>query len=435
MSNKFKKSRTAKAISGFVGLTTALLMMGGAAVGTASAQSVDDLTAQINSLLATISALQAQLATMQGGGTPATTGYTFTRNLTVGDTGEDVRQLQMVLNSNAATQVASSGVGSSGNETTYFGSLTKSAVVKFQNYYAAEVLTPVGLTSGTGYVGAFTRAKLEKVDIGEMGTEKDNALNTALPPEVAAAENQLKSGQTSGLGATSGALTVSKSISSANSGANNVISEVISQNKGVHVVFISAFSGPVGTLISLQGSGFTPNGNTVHFGQNLSIDGLNSGSGTDSIGFRIPLDFPLGRYDVWVSNANGAGKPNSIFFIITDPNVPKPVIASIAPGKASAGTRVVIQGSGFTATGNTINLGFALVNNAVSSDGTTLVFTMPVFTESPDTAEDIADTDPGLEITTLGQLRVDIPVAVFIENTNGVTGVSEMTLEYIPPIL
>ncbi|PJB81719.1 MAG: hypothetical protein CO088_04470, partial [Candidatus Yonathbacteria bacterium CG_4_9_14_0_8_um_filter_46_47] len=77
-------------------VATALLFAGSPVV---FAQSVDDLTTQINSLLATISALQAQLATMQGGGAPATTGYTFTRNLTVGDTGEDVRQLQMVLNS------------------------------------------------------------------------------------------------------------------------------------------------------------------------------------------------------------------------------------------------------------------------------------------------------------------------------------------------
>jgi len=131
-------------------------------------------------LAAQIAQLQAQLASLMGqlGGTTTTTGTTsstapaacagisFTRNLTLGSQGTDVQCLQALLNQDPATQVAASGVGSAGNESQYFGGLTKAAVVAFQNKYAAEVLTPVGLTAGTGFVGASTRAKLNAMLVG-----------------------------------------------------------------------------------------------------------------------------------------------------------------------------------------------------------------------------------------------------------------------------
>ncbi|MFA6404386.1 MAG: peptidoglycan-binding protein [Candidatus Paceibacterota bacterium] len=103
------------------------------------------------------------------------TKYHFTRSLTVGDTGNDVKQLQIFLNSHPSTslrtgnteypfRIATTGPGSPGNETTYFGNLTAQAVSRFQEYYKSEILTPVNLTRGTGFFGSSTIRKVNALN-------------------------------------------------------------------------------------------------------------------------------------------------------------------------------------------------------------------------------------------------------------------------------
>ncbi len=118
----------------------------------ASAQSATDLQAQINALL-------AQIAALQGGNSSTSCTVSFTVNLKIGSKGSQVMALQKFLNQSADTRVAASGAGSPGNETSTFGPATRAAVIKFQEKYAADVLTPNGLSKGTGNWYASTRAK------------------------------------------------------------------------------------------------------------------------------------------------------------------------------------------------------------------------------------------------------------------------------------
>lgn len=84
--------------------------------------------------------------------TPAA--QTFTRDLTIGSQGPDVKALQKFLNTHGFI-VAPTGTGSPGQESDYFGSLTRAAVAKFQ---AAN-----GISPAVGYFGPVTRAKVNSL--------------------------------------------------------------------------------------------------------------------------------------------------------------------------------------------------------------------------------------------------------------------------------
>ncbi|HEY4505739.1 MAG TPA: peptidoglycan-binding protein [Candidatus Paceibacterota bacterium] len=125
---------------------------------TPAAGSNEAMQAQITSLLALISSLQAQLGT-PGAGTVGAGVSVFARNMNVGSKGADAMSLQRVLNADSDTQVSSSGAGSPGNETSFFGPATKKAVQKFQVKYG---LAKPG-DSGYGNFGPKTRAKMAEV--------------------------------------------------------------------------------------------------------------------------------------------------------------------------------------------------------------------------------------------------------------------------------
>jgi len=125
-----------------------VLALSFAVVTPAKADLLSELQAQVQALL-------AQIAALGGGSTTSGAGcYAFTMTHQQGDTGGEVMQIQKFLNSHGA-QVAASGAGSPGNESSYFGAMTKAAVAKWQ---AAN-----GVSPAAGYWGPVTRAKVASV--------------------------------------------------------------------------------------------------------------------------------------------------------------------------------------------------------------------------------------------------------------------------------
>lgn len=147
-----------------VAIATALTLSGMMALP-AYGQTVEELQAQIQALLAQIATLQSQLAALQG--SPAG-GYTctFTRPLGPGDSGDDVKCLQQSMNA-LGFQVAASGPGSPGNETTFYGPLTQAAVKKWQD--------AVGVVYGAwgGYFGPISQAKYNSLKSAPAEEEEE----------------------------------------------------------------------------------------------------------------------------------------------------------------------------------------------------------------------------------------------------------------------
>ena len=126
------KIRIAKIAGIAVGATVAF----GSLVPMVGAQTIAELQAQINLLMAQLAAL---------GGSSSSSMMSFTQNLTVGSRGAEVASLQQVLVSGGHL-VMPSGVAMG-----YFGSLTKAAVAAWQ---AAN-----GVSPAAGYWGPISRAR------------------------------------------------------------------------------------------------------------------------------------------------------------------------------------------------------------------------------------------------------------------------------------
>jgi len=120
---------------------------------------IEELLARIAELKAMIAKLRDQLAELLAkpaiSGIPA--GFTFETTLRYGQRSVDVKHLQIFLKAQGS-EIYPEGIVSG-----WFGPLTKAAVIRFQEKYASDILSPWELTEGTGFVGKTTRAKINEI--------------------------------------------------------------------------------------------------------------------------------------------------------------------------------------------------------------------------------------------------------------------------------
>ncbi|MDD2696660.1 MAG: peptidoglycan-binding domain-containing protein [Candidatus Pacebacteria bacterium] len=112
---------------------------------------IQQLQETIKQLEAQIASLQAQIAALLGQSVGC---QSFNNDLYYGMTNNlEVRCLQQFLKDQG------SDIYSGGLVTGNFLSLTQTAVIRFQEKYASEILNPLNLEKGTGYFGSLSRQK------------------------------------------------------------------------------------------------------------------------------------------------------------------------------------------------------------------------------------------------------------------------------------
>ena len=162
----------------------------------------------------------------------------------------------------------------------------------------------------------------------------------------------------------------------------------------VRIYSMTPRSGPVGTLVTIDGTGFT-NDNTIHFGSgvvpHVAMSGQNIG-GVQKLTFIVPdaltpacyymsprclmpsRETSPGNYDVSVENTNGTS--NGVTFTVTGGTTQTPRIDSEVPTQGPVGTSVTLIGQGFESAG-VLRFAEGSIPFTTSAGGTRINFTVP----------------------------------------------------------
>ena len=340
----------------------------------------------------------------------------LTRNLKVGAEGADVKVLQQILNKNKVTRIADTGPGSPGQESEYFGKKTTAAMIRFQDLYKKEVLTPAGLTKGTGFVGSYSRAKLKTLCLGATSSKKKSTVATGgnptwetnTTPEMTPAEATLPENfmDDANRVAQKPNVFVPMKITKPWVGDGNFPTP--------EIAMVSEIIMNPGDTFTIYGVGFTGDTpNTLHFGttkysiKNLGVDE------TGVITFTVPSDVPRGRHFLRVSNRKGESG-SDVFVVVPTPGRPGPTVKLSTPKAGKTGGVVTMYGTGFATTWNDILFPTAVVKGVASRDGKTLSFVIPQddFELTPESAKIMPDIESTFSVVNDYGISDNIPFTV-----------------------
>jgi len=147
-------------------LVSFLLILGILWIGSVSsvqALTAEEIKVQIAQVQAQIAELQRQLAEVEAISSPSVWCHSFETNLGYVNKGDEVKALQTALTKQGFYEESISGI---------YSEYTMEAVKGFQEKYSQDILAPWGLSSGTGYLGETTRAKLNELHGCEEKAEK-----------------------------------------------------------------------------------------------------------------------------------------------------------------------------------------------------------------------------------------------------------------------
>jgi len=120
-------------------------------------QSIQDVLDKIATLEKQLDSLRIELQILLSTEKNLSTCQSINQNLWLGMKNDSVYCLQGFLTSQEDEIYPEKLI------TGFFGNLTQQAVIRFQEKYASEILTPLGFEKGTGVVGLSTRAKINSL--------------------------------------------------------------------------------------------------------------------------------------------------------------------------------------------------------------------------------------------------------------------------------